>query len=101
MTLGVSAATPRIQVVDLDLGFDGTTAQCGVSVSGDSLTDSISATIKLYRGNTCIRTWVRSASPILNFYEEVPAIKNVQYTLEAVVVINGVTLPTCTKTKTC
>lgn len=101
MTLAVSAASPRVQSVNISLCFEGTTAQCSLGVYEDYLTDSISATIKLYRGNTCIRTWVRSASGILNFYEEVPAVKNVEYTLEAVVTINGVTEPTFTVTNTC
>lgn len=101
MTLVVSAVSPRTAKVDISLGFEGTTAQCGLMVFEDHLTDSISATIKLYRGNTCIRTWVRSASGILSFYEEVPVIKNAQYTLEAVVTVNGVTEPVFTKTATC
>lgn len=101
MTLVVSAATPRIPKVDISLCFEGTTAQCSLGVYEDHLTDSISATIKLYRGNTCIRTWVRSASGFLNFYEEVPAVKNAEYTLEAVITINGVTEPTFTITNTC
>lgn len=101
MTLAVSASSPRIMSVDIGLRFEGTTAQCSLNVSEDYLTDSISATIKLYRGNTCIRTWVRSASGFLNFYEEVPAVKNAEYTLEAVVTVNGVTEPVFTKTATC
>ena len=101
MTLAVSAATPRIMLVSVDLGFVGTTAQCGVSVSTDYLTDSIYSTIKLYRNGRCIKTWTKSSFGMLSFYEEVSAIRNSEYTLEAVVTVNGVTEPVCSKTKTC
>lgn len=101
MTLSVSAASPRILSIAIDLSFENNIAHCRLDVSGNQLTDSISATIKLYRGNTCVQTWERSASGFLNFSEYFPAIANAEYTLEAVVTVNGVTEPAVTKTKIC
>lgn len=101
MTLTVSAASPRILAIDPGLTFDGTTAQCTLNVCCDHLTDSIFASIKLYKGSTCVQTWTRSASGFLNFYDEVNAVKNAEYTLEVVVTINGVRKPTFTVTNTC
>lgn len=101
MAIAVSAASSRILAIDPGLSFDGTTAQCSLIVCSDYLTDSISATIKLYRGTTCIKTWVRSSTGYLSFYEEVTAIKNREYTLEAVVTINGITKSPLTVTNTC
>ncbi|MDO4316098.1 MAG: hypothetical protein Q4C45_09985 [Oscillospiraceae bacterium] len=51
------------------LSFSGTTATCAVNIRADSLSDKISATVKLWDGNTCLKTWTDSGTGYLFFSE--------------------------------
>lgn len=51
------------------LSFSGTTATCAVNIFADSDSDKISATVKLWDGGTCLKTWTDSDTGVLSFSE--------------------------------
>ena len=51
------------------LTFDGTTAICAVDSRGETLSSKISATVKLWDGGTCLKTWPDSSTGYLLFSE--------------------------------
>ncbi len=91
MPLSVSAAT-RATTINPTIGFNGTTAECEVTVFGNYSTDYIEVTMKLMRGNSCIATWSDSGYGYLYMYKEASAVKSVTYTLVVEVKINSVAL---------
>lgn len=54
LSLSAYAASPRVMTILPAISFDGTTANCRVSVSADRSTDQISAVIQLWNGSTRI-----------------------------------------------
>lgn len=98
--LSVSAVEPKATAIIPGLSFNGTTAICTLTVSADS-TDSIYATIKLWNGNTCVKTWYKSATEILSFRDTTTVSRNTTYTLTADVLINNVSQPQASTSRTC
>lgn len=47
ITVSASAATPRMIRIFPEISFEGTTANCSVSIIGSTMSDEIDATIKL------------------------------------------------------
>lgn len=80
------------------LSFDGSTAYCGLTVWANS-NDSISASLKLWRGSTLLKSWNDSASGYLNMSETATVASGYTYKLTADVIVNGVAKPTVTVTK--
>lgn len=97
----VMAYSSRIQVFAPGLNFEGTTAKCTLSVTGDYLTDDIEAVIKLWDGSICLETWTVSASGYLRFNDTHRVTRNREYTLTADVKINNVSYPTVSVSKEC
>ncbi len=95
------AAEMRAQPATLSLSFDGTTANCEVTATASNMNQSISATIKLYRGNTWLHTWTVSDTGYLEFSETWPVTSGYTYKLTADLTINGTTYPTVSTTRTC
>ena len=60
LILTAAAAEPRTNEWTPSLSFDGTTANCYFSVI--ALGKPITATLELWRGNTCVVTWTNSAT---------------------------------------
>lgn len=89
--LSVSAAS-RATTISPSIGFNGTTAECEVTVFGNYSTDYIEVTMKLMRGNSCIATWNATGYGYLYLYKEASVVRNVTYTLVAEVKINNVAL---------
>lgn len=83
------------------LSFDGETANCTVTVIGDNMSDSISITMKLWQGNSCIATWSASGTGYMQFSRNSTVIDGVEYKLTADVVLNGVIKPRVSVTGTC
>lgn len=96
--LSVNAAMPKATAIVPGLSFNGTTAICTLTVSADA-TDSIYATIKLWNGSTCLKTWYRSATEVLTFRDTASVSINGTYTLTADVSINGSAQPQASVTR--
>lgn len=94
-------ASARMSLIGLGLSFEGTTAKCTMTATADYSTHRIYAKIGLYDGDVCVRSWTRSAYGILNFSENVAVTKGKTYVLMADVTVNGVVMPTVTKSGTC
>ena len=76
------------------LSFDGTTANCSVTVIGENMSDSISIVMKLWQGNSCIATWSTSGKGYVQFSRSKDIAESLQYKLTADVLINGIAKPT-------
>lgn len=100
LVLPVQAQTPRATTDRATLSFSGTTAHCSIQIRGN-LNDDISATIKLWNGNQCLRTWQRSDTSMLSFYETVSVQKGQTYTLTANYTVAGKSQPSLSASGTC
>lgn len=101
LPITANAATPRIIGIKPGIAFDGTTANCTVSVTGETMKDKIEVVVKLWQGNRCIATWNASGTGFLNFSKTKIVTKGVEYTLTADVTINGTKYPTVSFTSLC
>lgn len=101
LPITANAATARSIIIKPGIAFDGTTANCTVSVTANSMTDEIEVVVNLLQGNTCIATWNASGSGFVNFSKSKTVNKGSEYTLSADVTINGVAQPTMTFTGKC
>lgn len=102
IVIPVSALEPRVGVKIPTLAFNGTTATCKVLITGDDTSDTISATIKLYNGSSCIKTWnAQGESGTLRFEDTATVVKGKTYTLSVDAKINGKPQDTFSITRTC
>lgn len=101
LSVSVFALEVRLVPVDVNLSFNGTTANCEMSATASNMNQQISATIKLYRGTTCLHTWNVSDYGTLDFAETWTVSKGYTYKLTADVTINGTTYPTVSTSQTC
>ncbi len=69
LSVTVCAVETRKAAPRPTLTFNGTTATCAVDISGESLSDKINATVKLWDGMTCLKTWTDSDTGVLSFSE--------------------------------
>lgn len=76
------------------LNFDGETAKCTVTIIGDNMSDTISVTLKLWQGNTCLATWNSSGKGYMQFSQSRNVTEGLQYKMTVDVTINGITRPT-------
>lgn len=96
-----NAASPRMLSIMPAITFDGTTANCSVTIVGDQLTDDLTATIKLWRGTTCLETWTASGEGYIFWDDTATVTKNKTYKLTVDVTVNGVTKPQVYAEGTC
>lgn len=99
LPLSAFAATPRTPAIYPTLTFNGTTATCGLVVTAED-TDTITATVKLYRGSSVVATWTPRAVGSMGFYDYATVARNATYTLTAQVYINGVAQAPASTTRT-
>lgn len=97
----VNAATSRSVITNSKISFSGTTANCKVVVTGNSMKDEIEMVIKLWEGSTCIATWESSGIGYVEFSKNKSVIKGKEYTLTADVTINGTYYSTPSYTDKC
>lgn len=79
LSLSAYAASPRVMTILPAISFDGTTANCRVSVSADRSTDQISAVIQLWNGSTRIARWTDSGTGYLLFSNSATVSKGKTY----------------------
>ena len=87
------AAEPRMSTVVPELTIEGTTAKCNVQVVGESTSDVVKATIKLWRGNTCIATWNRESNGYIFFSQTKTITAGYTYTLTVDATVDGTVFP--------
>lgn len=83
------------------LSFSGTTANCSVYVNSGTPDGSISATIQLWQGSSCVATWYASGVGSLTHSASKAVTSGLQYTLTVDATINGSSIPRVSTTKTC
>ena len=103
LSLPAYAVSPRVMTILPAISFDGTTANCrvSVSVSADRSTDQISAVIQLWNGSTRIARWTDSGTGYLLFSNSATVSKGKTYELTVDVKINGVSKPQVSIEGTC
>lgn len=101
VSVSANAATPRFISINPELTFSGTTANCSVSIVGSTMSDEIDATIKLWRGSTCLRTWRVSDDGYLFWSGTATVTKGKTYDLTVDLVYNGVSKPRVSVSGTC
>lgn len=99
--VSVYAITPRALVLAPMLSFNGTTANCQLTVTADTTADKLVAQIKLWDGDTCLRTWNVQGNGAIMFYDTHTVTRYRTYTLTADVTVNGVAEPTVSKSAKC
>lgn len=91
----------RLMRVTPQLSFNETTANCSVRVYAENVADTITATVKLWDGGTCLETWYPSGTGSLSFSTTKAVTSGRQYKLTVDATINGVALTTVSTTGTC
>lgn len=82
-----SAAEPRATLIDPELSFSGTTAQCQVTVT--AVGKRIEATLELWNGNVLVDSWTGSASTRLVINGSTSVVRGQTYTLKVSGTIAG------------
>lgn len=101
LPITANAATPRLVGIRPGIDFEGNTADCTVSITGNSMKDDIDAIIKLWCGDSCIATWTTSGTGYVFFSKSKTVTKGREYTLTVDATINGVTQATISYTGKC
>jgi len=83
----------------MDLSFNGTTANCSISVKEAG--SSISVTLKLYKGTTLVKSWSKSGTGKVELDKTWICISGQSYTLNADVIVDGSPVSVTPITKTC
>lgn len=95
------ASTSRVLAIVPSLSFEGATAKCALTVTGNNATDRIEAVIKLWYGSTCLYAWTASGTGYLVFSDTIGVTGNREYRLTVDVEINDVAKPRVSITKKC
>lgn len=95
------AATSRDIIARPNLSFDGTTAKCVATVIGDTTSEVISVTVKLWYGSTCLQTWTATGNGYVALSKTATVTAGRTYTMTVDVTINGVAKDRISKTGTC
>lgn len=92
LVLSISCYAVSTRAVDVypSLTYNGTQATCKATIMGQSTTDSIAATMYLYRGSTLIDSWSASGTGILRMEENATVSRNKTYTLTVYYSVNGI-----------
>ena len=86
----VQAAEPRLITQSLNLSYTQSVATCSANIIGELTSDYLEATIKLWRGNTCIKTWEETGNGYIIFYETARVVPGITHTLTVDLKVNGV-----------
>ena len=95
------AASPRIITIRPAISFNGTTANCRVTVSGNHGTDRIEAVVILWDGNEIVEDWYPTGKGSLLFSDTTTVTKGKTYELTVDVTINGLEYDTVSISGTC
>ena len=90
MPLSVQAAAPRALLVRPNISYSGNVAAFVVNIYGNSTSDHLEATIKLWRGNSCIKTWEEAGNGYIFFSETATITPGSTHTLTVDLWVNDV-----------
>lgn len=90
MPLSAQAVTPRTLSIHPGISYNGNVASCSARIVGNSTSEYLEATIKLWRGNTCIKTWEETGNGYIFFFETTKVIPELAHTLTVDLKVNGV-----------
>ena len=97
----MAAGPEKASHVTLSMSFSGTTANCAAQVTGNNTSDSVSMTVKLWKGSTCLKTWTASGTGKASLSRTATVSHGQTYKLTVNAKINGVAQPQRSITKTC
>ena len=86
----VQAAEPRLITQSLNLSYNQSVATCTANIIGESTSDYLEATIKLWRGNSCIKTWEETGYGYIFFSKTATITPGSTHTLTVDLWVNGV-----------
>ena len=93
------AAETKINSNNLELTFDGTTALCEFQYS--SLGDTITATMKLWQGDTLVDSWTQTSTSKISMSKTCKVSRLKMYTLEVSGTYDGVAFGPISVSKRC
>ena len=88
--LSARAATPRTLSIYPGISYNGNVATCTARIVGNSTSEYLEATIKLWRSNSCIKTWEETGNGYIFFFETAKVIPEITHTLTVDLKVNGV-----------
>ena len=94
-------ATPRTTTAVPQLIFDGTTATCQANVAGNSESEYITVTMRLWRGNRLLETWTADGYGYVFLTQTATVTQGKSYRLAVNYTINGVNQPQVYIDRTC
>lgn len=89
LAMPAAAAEPRIVTIRPSLTFSDGIATCDVAMVGNTMNDELSATIRLYRGNTLIATWRVEGQGYITFNRTKSVAQGFRYKLTVDLIFNG------------
>lgn len=95
-----SAVEPKYLTVTPSISFSGSTATCSVYVEETDDNAYIVVTMKLWADNRVLQTWTKTGLGEVELIRTASATKGETYTLEVSVMVNGISKPTRSVTKT-
>lgn len=98
--LTVSAATYALTIRP-QLSFSGTTANCGVTVVGNTMSEHIEVEMKLMRGSICVDSWYADSYGYVVMKETATVTKGQTYEVVVTVTVNDVEYTPVTQAGTC
>lgn len=101
LSIPTYAASPRLITIRPAISFNGTTANCRVTVSGNHGTDKIEAVVVLWDGNEVVEDWYPTGKGSLLFSDTTTVKKGKTYELTVDVTINGMKYDTVSIDGTC
>lgn len=90
LPFSAQAATTRATTARPVLTFSGSRANCSAYIFGNSSSDYIEATIKLWHETTCVKTWKVTGQHYISFSETANATQGNTYVLIVHWSLNGV-----------
>lgn len=101
LAISVQAMEPRVISAKPRLSFNGTTAICSATCTGNGTNDVVEATMTLYRGSIYVDSWSDMGTGRLYLYGEHAAISGKEYKLVLEYSINGEEKPSVYVIKIC
>lgn len=101
LTLSAQAAESRILKNIPSLSFNGSTAICTVTCTGNNTKDKVSATLTLYQGGVYVDSWSDSGTGMVFISESCEVESGKSYKLVLTYSINGIAKPSQSDSKTC
>ena len=103
--LALTAAAHAVEPMSMSpwpvVSFQGTTAFCRVECKADESSDTVKATLTLYRGSTYVDSWSGSGKGRVVISGDCAVKSGTKYTLTLTYSINGIAQPSVSTTATC